>query len=355
MRVVTTGCLTLSFFVCGCAGPMTPFGAIHGFAPKAKLLLERILPGRDQEARVRFYPRRQVLHTAGKFSIEIEDAKGIPKDFKLTLIYNGEDVSRQFLARAERVYADGDTKLVLTSKSLRLPAGRQNDISVSYQRDRDSNTVISRLDPPTCSAFAVRQELADTGQFKPPARVIASINRYSGQRNLNPYFVAGLIAQESAFDPRAISRSKALGLTQITSLGEGEVVKKFTDWPRHPDLENMSVPALRMAILRGKINARNEWRLDPERSVEGGIEYLSYLSDYWSKPDKRLQLVKHLDIDDEVLSEVMLASYNSGASRVSEAIDRRGRDWLQDEELGEARKYVRRVNSYCDHFMNGEE
>lgn len=42
-----------------------------------------------------------------------------------------------------------------------------------------------------------------------------SLDRYSVERNLDPHLVAGLIRQESEFDPKALSRSNAVGLTQI--------------------------------------------------------------------------------------------------------------------------------------------
>ena len=103
-------------------------------------------------------------------------------------------------------------------------------------------------------------------------------------------------------------------------------------------------------IANGKVNASNEWRLNPGLSIQGGAEYLTYLAEYWSRPDKRAQLEKYVGDDDYALSLVMLASYNSGGSRVSAAIDADGKKWLQDDELGEARKYVRRVASYCDYF-----
>ncbi len=42
-----------------------------------------------------------------------------------------------------------------------------------------------------------------------------SVDRYAGERSLDPHVVAGLIRQESEFDPKALSRAKAMGLTQI--------------------------------------------------------------------------------------------------------------------------------------------
>ncbi len=43
----------------------------------------------------------------------------------------------------------------------------------------------------------------------------AEITRYARQRNLDPYFVAALIRQESEFDPVVVSRAGAIGLMQI--------------------------------------------------------------------------------------------------------------------------------------------
>jgi hypothetical protein len=40
---------------------------------------------------------------------------------------------------------------------------------------------------------------------------------------------------------------------------------------------------------------------------------------------------------------------------VSDALEREGTRWLQDEELGEARKYVRQIVSYCDYFEHRED
>jgi soluble lytic murein transglycosylase len=42
-----------------------------------------------------------------------------------------------------------------------------------------------------------------------------SVERYSKEKELDPYVVAGLIRQESEFNPKAISVAKAYGLTQV--------------------------------------------------------------------------------------------------------------------------------------------
>lgn len=45
-----------------------------------------------------------------------------------------------------------------------------------------------------------------------------SLDRYSIERDLDPHLVAGLIRQESEFDPKVVSRANAIGLTQILPL-----------------------------------------------------------------------------------------------------------------------------------------
>ena len=43
----------------------------------------------------------------------------------------------------------------------------------------------------------------------------ADLLRTAQERALDPYLLAGLIRQESEFNPQAVSRAKAYGLTQI--------------------------------------------------------------------------------------------------------------------------------------------
>lgn len=354
MRTVTMACL--SWCLAGCAGPMTPFGAIQGFGSKVSKFVEKAIPARNTLTRVRFQPRHQLLHASTPFSVIIEDANGVPDDFELTLVYNGENVSREFMRHAEYTQLDPlGRQLKLTVNSLRLMPGRDNNIYAVYQRKQGGEKTVAQYQPPFCPAFESGRQLASVPEFDTTPAMIYTINKASRQRHLNPYLVAGLIAQESAFNPLAISRRKALGLTQITSAGEAEIVKKNSSWPRSPELVDMSVPSLRFAVLRGQIHSGNEWRLNPELSIIGGVEYLNYISDYWRKPEKQTLLTKDLITSDSAFTEIMLASYNSGPARVSEAVQRRGQDWLNDNELKEAKKYVRSVSSYCDHFANKGE
>jgi len=340
---------------------MSPFGAINGWRRMVTVAgptsNEKTETWNGRDARIRFQPAQQVLHGPTAFSIVVEDPEGVPESFWMNLTYNGLNITPEFLARAQRTYLDpGHRRLKLTIPGVRILPTRLNHVKAAYQRAAQNKPVTASYMPPSCSAFEAGRSLASIPDFQAPSLVVQMINQQAISQNLNPFYVAGLIAQESGFDPMALSRSKALGLTQVTTLGEAEVIKaNHKAWPRYTGIDNMPLPVLRMAILNGKINATNEWRLNPALSIKGGIEYLTYLSEYWSRPDKRALIEAHLGDSDLAFSEVMLASYNSGAARVSAALAARGRDYLQDEELGEARRYVSRVTSYCSYFAYKEE
>lgn len=340
----------------GCAGPVTPFGGLNSLGlheePNAKDNPMQAYQG----PQIRFTPQRQVLHSSTTFSINIFDIEGIPENFGLKVFYNGIDVTKPFLEKAEKTYLDQSRrKIRLTIDYFRLIPGRENNIKVSYWREFKSRAVTAEYQPPKCSAFETFRRLGDLPHFKVDEKVIEHIDLYARQRNFNPYLIAGLIAQESKFDPRAVSRSRALGLTQVTSLGEAEIIGKYTNWPRYPGIQDMSLLRLKLGVMNGKINQTNEWRLNPTLSVLGGVEYITYLTEVWMKPDRRAFVEKYLGRSDSAMSEVILASYNSGAARVQSAIEVRGKKWLQDDELGEARKYVKRVVSYCDYFATGDK
>jgi soluble lytic murein transglycosylase-like protein len=182
--------------------------------------------------------------------------------------------------------------------------------------------------------------------------ILKTIEKLAGEHKINPSFLAGLIAQESAFDHRAISWARAIGLTQITKLAEQEVSKFYSHWPRYDGLDSLSLPILKTMIITGQINAHNEWRLNPQMSIRGGLTYLTLLSNYWRRPENFARIVAQFKDPEEGFSQVILASYNSGFTRVGSALDRKGQNWIKENELKEARKYVSRILSYCYHFSH---
>ncbi len=343
--------------ISGCAGPMTPFGAMDVFNIsffKAEVNSRR--GPASEEVKIQFAPQRQLLHDQTEFSITITDAQGILSEHDFHLTYNGIDVTRKFLAGAQVSYLDREHhQLKFTTRHLRLLPGRDNKVIATYKHSPPSVEIAMEYQKPECLAFSSKKPLHKVGEFQTAESVIALINRLSVEKSLNPNYVAGLIAEESAFDSRAVSSSRAIGLTQVTTLSEAEILKNFPDLPRYEGIASTPLPLLRLKVIQGEINSSNEWRLNPELSIRGGVNYISSIAGYWNRQDKQEKLQFAVGTSEKNLSELILASYNFGPARVSQAIERSGRDWLADDEIQGAKAYVGKIVSFCDQFENQQE
>jgi soluble lytic murein transglycosylase len=124
---------------------------------------------------------------------------------------------------------------------------------------------------------------------------------------LDPYMVAALIRQESEFNPRAVSHSRAYGLTQILP-GTGRQLSR-----------RMNLPGFRTAML-----------YTPDVNLRIGTFYLRLLLD---------QLQGHW--------EETLASYNAGKGRVTEWLGRvqfaEPAEFVESIPIAETRNYVQSV------------
>ena len=366
-------------YLSGCAGPATPLGAVWTLKPLPKPVVAesssieepepvdtevaklnrgpasiQIHPVAllDSPPRIQFSPARQVLHGASPFKITIEDLSGEIEKHKLTIRYNGYDVSKTFLRRARVSIDRFERKITIENPRIRLSPASDHFIEVTY-RNSQGNYAYARYGSPSCYAFRPKSVLSLAG-FSAPPNLLQLIEEVSKRKGINPAFSTGLVAQESGFNPQAVSWAKAVGLTQVTAIAESEVLKENSDWPQYPQLNELSVIQLKALIMSGKVNAQNEWRLHPEHSVQGGLAYITYLAKRWSSPEN-LEKIRKLFRDPEAAqTQLILASYQSGYSRVASALDERGKKWLQDDGLTEARKYVNRIFSFCDHFSEQE-
>jgi soluble lytic murein transglycosylase len=120
------------------------------------------------------------------------------------------------------------------------------------------------------------------------------LERYAKANGLDPFLVAGLIRQESEFNPRAVSRARAYGLTQILPSTGRSLLK-------------MSRRRFRASIL-----------FRPEVNLRLGTTYLRSIYDRFSSR-----------------WELALASYNAGGSRVDK--------WLSWGEYREPAEFIETI------------
>ena len=106
-------------------------------------------------------------------------------------------------------------------------------------------------------------------------------------------------------------------------------------------------------ILSGSINRKNEWRLDPRRSIEGGVAFVKYLTEYWLDEKNRAELSPE-QLRPNNFTQIILASYNAGAARVKRSVKKYGDDLLETGEVSKLRSYTNKILSYCYHFSDAE-
>lgn len=134
-----------------------------------------------------------------------------------------------------------------------------------------------------------------------------ALERYSRQKELDPYIVAGLIRQESEFNPKAISVAKAYGLTQV--------------------LPSTGRWLSRKNGIRGFTTAK---LFEPEMNLRLGTIYLRQLLDSF-----------------QTRWEHVLAAYNGGPTRVNRWLNwgtyREPSEFIETIPIAETRDYVQIV------------
>lgn len=336
--------------LCHCVGPTTPFGALNifSFDPQRSPAESGI----KSNYSIHFHPERQVYHDRSDISFEIKSAEPISSDVEIKVFHNNLDITGTFLTHSKiHQSVDGKSQIYILN-GVRLKPLDANLIRVEVQKE---GVVLAEedFDHPDCSLFAKRN-LATYGPFQVPTSYLTLIENVATGANSNPSFLAGIVAQESSFDPKAVSWAKAIGLTQMTTIAEEQVISKVNEWPRYPGISSLTYVTLRSKIYMGEIDEGKEWRLNPEKSLKGGMAYIEYLIEFW-KQEQNQKVIKDLAGDQEqILSEIILASYNSGAARVKNAVLTDKDNWKKNPTLKEAVRYLKKVSSYCYHYTKKE-
>jgi hypothetical protein len=341
--------------VAGCAGPSTPLGGIWAVHPNQVDRTLASVPDAPTETsgvegvKIDFKPTRQVLHGPKPLIVRVQDPNGIPENPRFKIRYDGYDVTTTFMEQARRLPMSGEREIFVRIPVVRLSPHTEHKIQVLYYNAAGKPSW-AYFQPPVCRAFDFKP-VRHTDSFNPDNTLLNSIEALSEKAEINPALMTALIAQESSFNPRTVSWAKAIGLTQMTPIAEDEVsdqIPDFDKWPHYKKIERLPASVVKMMVLSGRINDKNDWKLDRELSIRGGLAYLRFLQKLWSTPAMMARF------DEVERTKLVLASYNSGRVRVLMALHKYGKNWMQAPELREARLYVNRIFSFCDFFSQDQ-
>ena len=363
--------LLLVCFLSSCAGPTSPFGKVepqfikkvhskidlsHLDSSSSRKVAQKIqlAPQNIDQIRIKISPDRQRIHAKSHLKIAIYDPEGLSSSFELKIFYDGNDVTDSFVKNSIVERNKENNKITYGLQNFRLIPINTNKIIIGYRRNLISPIVYTEYKKPTCDLRS-DEDIENFTLFRNKRKTMSTLRKVAAHKTINPNFLAGLVAQESSFNPNAVSYAKAVGLTQITPIAEKHVVERYPYFPKHKSANKIPVPLLKSLIVAGSINSKNEWRLNEEYSLIGGAEYLEYIENYWNKEENNWILKKIFGDEKKVINDVILASYNSGSFRVKQSIRKKGKEWLKVKELTEANLYVKRVKSYCHHFAKKDE
>lgn len=339
--------LLLSVFY-SCAGPTNPFGGDVFISEEFQITKSF----KHSHIDIHMSPDRQYYNSPYDLSIKIFDPNFHIKNFKYEIVYNNKKLNRWLKSEEILIPKNKKEPVVISFKNLSLLPGNINKIAFLYYPNGEKFPVVHRLEVPECLKEVAQNEI-NISPFEISQNMKTDIINIANKYQYNPSLVAALIAQESSFNTHALSVAKALGLTQVTPVAHREIARVKEDWKIYPRFSKLPFLNLKYRLRTNLINSENDWRLDPEKSIEGGIIYLNYLTQYWSSPEKT-EILLNTFAEDIPMTDILLASYNSGAYRVKKAILSKKKHWLFDENLNEARKYVMNIKSYCYAFNQGK-
>lgn len=339
--------ITIVMTSVGCTGPTQPFGVLK----EKQRNIDLIVSQSQTSAKITTIPERMNFNDKVTFKIKISDPDTVLPSHQVKIFYNGVNITSEFKKVSQLHISNDKQNLIYTVNNLRLSPSKDNNIHISYQRDSFSSPVIIKLKEPDCP-YNSFQPINNLSGFNVKNYLIDHINEQSKIFNVNPALIAALIAQESSYDKNAVSSAKAIGLTQVTGLAQDNIINNELDWPKYPNIDQLSVMTIKTKIFLEQINQENEWRLNPKLSVIGGIQYLKYLENYWGSEDARQTIQAYLAGDFKQLTDVILASYNSGGYRVKKELIQNGLNWTNSSNLTEAKKYIRKIKSYCHQFAH---
>ena len=189
--------------------------------------------------------------------------------------------------------------------------------------------------------------------------------------DVNPAFVAGLLAKESGFAAGAMSPAGAYGIAQLTPTGDTDLrtragtptfswmLPEILAWPRDPLLRAGGAAGLeegrRLTALPLDSAAHRDYLFDPVLETRAAVFWLRMLQAIWttdlwpgaygSFAREKLNGVGGSPLTELQLLDLTAVSYNQGAQYVRDLVARYGPAWTGHLDA-EPVDYLERIRAY---------
>jgi hypothetical protein len=345
------GLLLIILLLASCAGPISPFGVMPG--KEAPVVFEVVEDSESKRSPASINgdlfidQPEMIFHRPYSFRAQYFHTQ--PEQYKFVLYNNGMILDPKWFEDVK--FSTNTSFIEIKIKDTFLNPRKVHYLSLGVM-DKNSNIIAKHgFSKPYCPIDTILP-ISSWSNFEVPHHLKTLFLDLAFETRSNPSLMASLVAQESSFDPNAISWAKAIVLTQVTNIAAQEIKEKISSWPEDKRTKEMNYIELKYLIATGQITSKHDWRLDTKKSLIGRVYYLHHLNDYWNRPENKkiLNSLKSYTRKEEVI----LASYNSGVSRVKYQIKCHGDRWLASNKLKEARNYVHSILSYCHDFSTNK-
>lgn len=338
-------------FLFSCTGPVGPFGSVDSFMPpKAQKDFAAI--NFDNKSTITFERPYQVWHGPMNLAFKVESSTAFDNSSELLVFYNQKDITYQ-LENWQVEQLNSNTRLYRWPKKLYLSPHSENQLIFAFKANNQEQWTKAELLPPECSVDQ-NIPLRSMDEFRGQWQMLNRLEKIAVEKSINPSYFAGLLASLSSFDNSVVGPHREIGIAQIGPLEALQIEVGKPHWERIKTLDTMNPIGIRLLHLLGTIDAKQDWRLDEEKSLLGSIEYLSMIKSFWSTTSNQVIFKQAFNQSEEESTieypDIISASYMEGPVKVLEAVKNYGKFWRSFKDMKRASFVAAKSRSYCSQF-----
>ena len=145
----------------------------------------------------------------------------------------------ELIQKADVVLYDSSEALYLDLKNGRVDVIMTNPMKAHLKFLAKEDGAAYEFKGPECN-FSNHEVIKNLSEFNVDPKLTQYINFISKKYEINPSLLASLVAQESSFNSKAVSISRAVGLTQVTPIANKDIRIEKNEWKSYPDSDKLS-------------------------------------------------------------------------------------------------------------------